>query len=78
MQLTTVAVALRAPLLLCPAIGTHWTAPTPTGGRGPSVVGTILVCLAVLPLVYRRRAPALVLALLLAPDTGRQFIYFDF
>ena len=51
-------------VLLFPAIGAHWTAPIPTGGRGPSLVGTILVCLAVLPLVSRRRAPAVVLALI--------------
>jgi signal transduction histidine kinase len=53
-------------VLLVPALGAHWNAPIPAGGRGPSAIGSVLVCLAVLPLAYRRRAPATVLALVTA------------
>ena len=55
--------AALAAVLLLPAIGAHWNAAVPHGGHGPSPAGTILVCLAVLPLAYRRRAPVAVLAM---------------
>ena len=68
--------AALAVLLLGPAIGAHWNAPIPTGGRGPSFVGTILVSLAVLPLAYRRRSPALVLAMVTAAQLSVDIIGF--
>ncbi|MCU1393367.1 MAG: putative two-component histidine kinase [Ilumatobacteraceae bacterium] len=43
-------------------VGAHWNAPIPDHGRGPSALGTVLVCLVSLPIAFRRRAPIAVLA----------------
>jgi len=58
-------------------IAAHWHVPVPAGGHQPNALGTVLVCLAGLPLALRRRHPFAVLATVAAAQFTIEAIGFE-
>ena len=62
------ADSILAGLLTGLAVAALWRAPVPVHGSAPNAFGTVLVCLATLPVALRRRAPIAVLAAVCVPQ----------